>query len=32
MRTIHKFRTPIVWLIVAAMILSIGAGFFSTVF
>jgi hypothetical protein len=28
----RKLRTPIVWLIVAAMILSVGAGFFSVVF
>ncbi len=28
----RKLRTPIVWLLVAAMVLSVGAGFFSVVF
>jgi hypothetical protein len=32
MDTMRKLRTPIVWLVVAAMILSVGAGFFSIVF
>ncbi|MBG6184202.1 putative membrane protein [Arthrobacter sp. CAN_A6] len=31
MRFINKYRIPIVWLLVAAMVLSVGAGFFSTV-
>jgi hypothetical protein len=31
MRSIAKYRTPIVWLLVVAMILSVGAGFFSAV-
>ncbi|MDQ0736349.1 hypothetical protein QFZ50_002812 [Arthrobacter agilis] len=28
----RRLRTPIVWLVVAALVLSIGAGFFSVVF
>jgi hypothetical protein len=32
MEHMRKLRTPIVWLIVAAMVLSVGAGFFSVVF
>lgn len=28
----RKLRTPIVWLLVAALVLSVGAGFFSVVF
>jgi hypothetical protein len=31
MRSIAKYRTPIVWLLVIAMILSVGAGFFGAV-
>jgi hypothetical protein len=31
MRSIAKYRTPIVWLLIVAMILSVGAGFFSVI-
>lgn len=29
---INKYRAPIVWLVVIAMVASIGAGFFVTIF
>lgn len=32
MTFINKYRTPIVWLLVIAMVASIGAGFFATIF
>lgn len=32
MTFINKYRAPIVWLIVIAMVASIGAGFFATIF
>ncbi len=32
MGLINKYRTPIVWLVVIAMVASIGAGFFVTIF
>lgn len=32
MTFINKYRTPIVWLVVIAMVASIGAGFFVTIF
>ncbi len=32
MDSMRKLRTPIVWLLVAAMVISVGAGFFSVVF
>lgn len=32
MSFINKYRAPIVWLVVIAMVTSIGAGFFATIF
>jgi hypothetical protein len=32
MDSIRKLRTPIIWLLIVAMVLSVGAGFFSVVF
>lgn len=32
MRLINKYRTPIVWLLIIALVVSIGAGFFAQVF
>jgi uncharacterized membrane protein len=32
MRLMHKYRMPIVWLLVAALVASVGAGFFASVF
>ncbi|MBG6225437.1 hypothetical protein IWX63_002009 [Arthrobacter sp. CAN_A2] len=32
MNLMRRLRTPIVWLLVAALVLSIGAGLFSVIF
>jgi len=32
MNQMRKLRTPIVWLLVAALVLGVGAGFFSVIF
>lgn len=32
MTFINKYRAPIVWLLVIALVVSIGAGFFATIF
>lgn len=32
MRFINKYRVPIVWLLIIALVASIGAGFFAQIF